>query len=79
MNANDKKFHDQPLSDQHDKDARSERGDLPGQMMDPNDLDSKVNTDFDRKPNGKSLTNDESADTDPNQVPDKPGFKRSNL
>lgn len=40
------------------------------------ELDSKVNTSFDKKSDGKaSLTNDESADTDPNEVKDKPTFK----
>lgn len=57
-------------------DKRSDKGDLPGQMIDPDDLDSKVNTSFDPDAAGKggSLTNDESADIDPNKVPDKPSF-----
>lgn len=79
MNRNDKKFHDQPLSEQRDKDERSDRGDLPGKLIDPDDMDSKVNTDFKQKPKGESLTNDESADTDPNTVPNKPGFRKSDV
>ena len=70
MNANDK---------ENRNDTRSDRGDLPGKMISPGDMDSKVNTDFKPKHDGRSLTNDESANTDPNNVPDKPGFERSNL
>lgn len=70
MNRDDRKFH---------KDERSDRGDLPGKLMDPDDMDSKVNTDFKQKPKGESLTNDESADTDPNEVPNKPGFRKSDV
>jgi hypothetical protein len=70
----------QPYSGQRDRDDRSNKGDLPGKMIDPDDLDSKVNTDFDEnKHSPKSLTNQESPKTDPNTVPDKPGFKRSNV
>jgi|GEM_PF-2456992 len=43
------------------------------------DLDSPVNKDFEKKSDGnESLTNDESADTDPNEVADKPAFKNDN-
>ena len=43
------------------------------------DLDSPVNKDFGKRSGGKeSLTNDESADTDPNEVADKPTFKNDN-
>lgn len=39
-------------------------------------LDSEVNTSFEDNSDGnESLTNDESADTDPNEVKDKPSFK----
>lgn len=39
-------------------------------------LDSEVNTSFEDSSDGnESLTNDESADTDPNEVKDKPSFK----
>jgi len=42
-------------------------------------LDSTVNTDFKRASNGtQSLTNDEDADTDPNEVANKPTFKNNN-
>jgi hypothetical protein len=42
-------------------------------------LDSRVNTDFKQKSDGKqSLTNDEDADTDPNEVADKPTFRNDN-
>ncbi|GEP51828.1 hypothetical protein FNO01nite_25000 [Flavobacterium noncentrifugens] len=42
-------------------------------------FDSPVNKDFGKKSDGKeSLTNDESADTDPNEVADKPTFKNDN-
>jgi len=41
------------------------------------DLDSKVNTDFSFG-NADDLTNDESADTDPNEVANKPKFKSGN-
>ena len=41
-------------------------------------VDSTVNTDFNKNaPVGESLTNDESADTDPNEVYDKPTFNRN--
>ncbi|WP_290838660.1 hypothetical protein [Flavobacterium sp.] len=44
------------------------------------ELDSKVNTDSNSKgKDDESLTNDESADTDPNEVPDKPSFDRSDV
>ena len=43
------------------------------------DLDSPVNKDFSKKSDGKeSLTNDESAETDPNDVADKPTFRNDN-
>jgi hypothetical protein len=42
------------------------------------DLDSKVNTDFKSKGYMKSQTDQEDPDTDPNEVPDKPGFERNN-
>jgi hypothetical protein len=38
-------------------------------------LDSKVNTDFSASRDPEDLTNDESADTDPNKVANKPTFK----
>ncbi|MDR6967400.1 hypothetical protein J2X31_001411 [Flavobacterium arsenatis] len=53
-----------------------EKGDLLGKLADnPEEVDSKVNLDFNNKPDGKSLTNDEDADTDPNKVANKPKFK----
>jgi len=60
-------------------DKRSNKGDLPGQMMDPDDLDSPVNTRFDPEQADEkgSLTIQESPDTDPNEVPDKPSFNRN--
>jgi len=58
--------------DSHDT---KEKGDLLGKVTDhPEDVDSKVNLDYSRKPDGKSLTNDEDADTDPNEVDNKPTF-----
>jgi len=39
------------------------------------DLDSKVNTNFSASRDKEDLTNDESADTDPNSVANKPTFK----
>jgi len=41
------------------------------------DLDSKLNTDFSSR-NSEDLTNDESADIDPNKVANKPKFKSEN-
>ena len=42
-------------------------------------LDSDINTDFEADPNSnESLTIDEDAGTDPNQVDDKPSFKNDN-
>jgi len=42
-----------------------------------NNIDSPINTTRENSSSKGSLTNDESAETDPNQVPDKPGFKNS--
>ena len=39
-------------------------------------LDSPVNTKDAHDFNKQSLTNDESANTDPNEVPDKPSFNK---
>jgi len=62
-----------------DSRATKGKGDLLGKMTDhPEDVDSKVNLDYTRKPDGKSLTNDEDADVDPNQVDDKPTFNGNN-
>ena len=48
-------------------------------IVDSEALDPAVNKDFDRKPDSKeSLTNDEDADTDPNEVDDKPSFTNDN-
>lgn len=56
----------------HDDDAVNKKDEVGNRE----ELDSKVNTSFDKKSDGKqSLTNDESADTDPNEVKDKPTFK----
>jgi hypothetical protein len=56
----------------HDDDAVNRKNEVGNR----DGLDSKVNTDFSRKKNsGESLTNDESADTDPNTVTNKPKFK----
>jgi len=58
--------------DSHDT---KDKGDLLGKVTDhPEDVDSKVNLDYSSKPDGKSLTNDEDADTDPNEVDNKPTF-----
>lgn len=58
--------------DSHEK---KEKGDLLGKIEHrPEEIDSKVNLDYSRKPDGKSLTNDEDADVDPNEVDDKPTF-----
>jgi hypothetical protein len=56
-----------------------QKGDLAGEAIDhPEDMDSPVNINFDaNRRKGDSLTNDESAGTDPNSVPDKPGFERN--
>ena len=52
-----------------------DKGDLLGKITDhPEDIDSKVNLDYSRKPDGKSLTNDEDPATDPNEVDNKPTF-----
>lgn len=51
------------------------KGDLLGKIENrPEEIDSKVNLDSSRKPDGKSLTNDEDADVDPNEVDNKPTF-----
>jgi hypothetical protein len=56
----------------HDDDAVNRKNEVGNR----DGLDSKVNTDFSHKTNsGESLTNDESADTDPNTVTNKPKFK----
>lgn len=54
----------------HGKDIENDKNEIGNR----DDLDSKVNTDF-TQTDGDSLTNDESADTDPNTVNDKPKFK----
>ncbi len=66
MNTNDKN-----QDRYHSEDAVNKRNEIGNR----DDLDSKVNTSFQgtARPD-ESLTNDESADTDPNQVPDKPKF-----
>lgn len=52
-----------------------DKGDLLEKITDhPEHIDSKVNLDYSRKPDGKSLTNDEDPSTDPNEVDDKPTF-----
>lgn len=59
---------DNPDTNQNDKNSGNR-----------DDLDSPVNKDFGKKSDGKeSMTNDESADTDPNDVADKPTFKNDN-
>ena len=64
--------HDKNQDQYHDEDPTNKRKEVGNR----DDLDSKVNTDYDKKSDGKeSLTNDESANTDPNDVPDKPTFK----
>ncbi len=58
--------------DSFDKDQKNEKRDVT------KDVDSDVNTDFKKNaPVGGSLTNDESASTDPNEVYDKPTFNRN--
>lgn len=53
----------------------TDKGDLLGKIENrPEEIDSSVNLDYNRKPDGKSLTNDEDADVDPNEVDDKPTF-----
>lgn len=53
----------------------ADKGDLLGKIENrPEEIDSSVNLDYNRKPDGKSLTNDEDADVDPNEVDDKPTF-----
>lgn len=55
-----------------DKDQKNEKTDVT------KNVDSTVNTDFKKNaPVGGSLTNDESASTDPNEVYDKPTFNRN--
>lgn len=50
-------------------------GDLLGKLTDdPKEVDSEVNLPKTKKPDGKSLTNDEDADVDPNEVDNKPTF-----
>ena len=44
----------------------------------PEDLDSDINTDYGKDSDGESLTNDEDASTDPNDVDDKPSFNGNN-
>ena len=53
--------------------------DLAAQVVDhPEDVDSGANTDFgDNSNSTESLTPDEDADTDPNEVNDKPSFNRN--
>ena len=56
----------------HDVDTVNKRNEIGNR----DDLDSKVNTDFSGKAaSDESLTNDESAETDPNEVSNKPKFK----
>ncbi len=64
-------------TDHHDNPQKD--GDLAAQVVDhPEDVDSPVNTDFDTTSNSKkSLTQDEDAGTDPNDVNDKPSFNRN--
>lgn len=58
-----------------DSHESNDKGDLLGKIIDhPEDIDSKINTDSAKKSNGTSLTNDEDADTDPNEVDNKPTF-----
>lgn len=53
----------------------NDKGDLLDKIEHrPEEIDSKVNLDYSRKPDGTSLTNDEDADVDPNEVDDKPTF-----
>lgn len=53
-------------------------GDKENDDASTSEIDSEVNTDFgnNAKP-GESLTDDESAKTDPNNVSDKPSFNRN--
>lgn len=64
--------HDKKQDRYHSEDETNKRNELGNR----DDLDSKVNTDFSKRDMREkdSLTNDESADTDPNEVPDKPTF-----
>jgi len=45
---------------------------------DDNQVKTVVNTDFEHSSDTESLTNDEDAGTDPNQVDDKPSFRNDN-
>ena len=56
----------------HDDDSVNKKREVGNR----DDLDSKVNTNFSGKADAdESLTNDESANTDPNTVANKPKFK----
>ena len=61
-------------SNQDDQQSKKKE-DLLGKVIDhPEEVDSKANIDYSKRPDGKSLTNDEDADVDPNEVDDKPTF-----
>lgn len=62
----------QPLADRLD----DKKGHLPGKETD-DIIDSEVNTRNADKTDRESLTRQEHPNTDPNRVPDKPGFKRN--
>jgi len=52
---------------------------LDNNQKDDSSLDASVNTNFTEESDGKkSLTIDEDADTDPNEVANKPTFKNDN-
>ncbi|HEX8269642.1 MAG TPA: hypothetical protein VF581_07090 [Flavobacterium sp.] len=63
-------------SNHHDNPPNDD--DLAAQVIDhPEDVDSSANTDFEDIDTLESRTPDESASTDPNEVEDKPSFKRN--
>ena len=66
--------HDMP----HQRTQSELHSDTSHEKTDVPKMDSDVNTDFEQNaPVGGSLTNDESANTDPNKVADKPTFNRN--
>ncbi len=60
-----------------DQDHLSDKDNSKRNRKDSDDLDSKVNTEFDQTSKPESKTIQESYKTDPNKVDDKPGFERS--
>lgn len=68
---------DNMQTDNHDNPEKD--SDLASQVVDhPEDVDSGVNTDFSNNSNSRdSLTQDEDANTDPNDVANKPSFNRN--